>query len=158
MIRRPPRSTRTDTLFPYTTLFRSNRIYTVKRFRSRNALFQLLFRLSKQIMRCLFKGEWTRSRVLWRGLFDGIRFDPPVPGSSASIAWDNIAYISPALEQAIKRERGSQMAEHNHQPGAADQDSLMGKGPHENIDYRQYGLRRSSSGTVTAREAPGRDD
>src|SRR3546814_12189838 len=26
MIRRPPRSTRTDTLFPYTTLFRSNRL------------------------------------------------------------------------------------------------------------------------------------
>src|SRR3546814_6828387 len=27
MIRRPPRSTRTDTLFPYTTLFRSDRSY-----------------------------------------------------------------------------------------------------------------------------------
>src|SRR3546814_21012981 len=27
MIRRPPRSTRTDTLFPYTTLFRSRRPY-----------------------------------------------------------------------------------------------------------------------------------
>src|SRR3546814_10108070 len=26
MIRRPPRSTRTDTLFPYTTLFRSNNL------------------------------------------------------------------------------------------------------------------------------------
>src|SRR3546814_11837157 len=26
MIRRPPRSTRTDTLFPYTTLFRSHKI------------------------------------------------------------------------------------------------------------------------------------
>src|SRR3546814_1404486 len=26
MIRRPPRSTRTDTLFPYTTLFRSERL------------------------------------------------------------------------------------------------------------------------------------
>src|SRR3546814_4661043 len=26
MIRRPPRSTRTDTLFPYTTLFRSSRL------------------------------------------------------------------------------------------------------------------------------------
>src|SRR3546814_14077010 len=26
MFRRPPRSTRTDTLFPYTTLFRSDRI------------------------------------------------------------------------------------------------------------------------------------
>src|SRR3546814_3805556 len=31
MIRRPPRSTRTDTLFPYTTLFRS-RIYKPGRF------------------------------------------------------------------------------------------------------------------------------
>src|SRR3546814_6865058 len=27
MIRRPPRSTRTDTLFPYTTLFRSNLMF-----------------------------------------------------------------------------------------------------------------------------------
>src|SRR3546814_5683823 len=32
MIRRPPRSTRTDTLFPYTTLFRS----TLQRLRSRH--------------------------------------------------------------------------------------------------------------------------
>src|SRR3546814_4585022 len=31
MIRRPPRSTRTDTLFPYTTLFRSLRILTEAR-------------------------------------------------------------------------------------------------------------------------------
>src|SRR3546814_18080181 len=29
MIRRPPRSTRTDTLFPYTTLFRSYRLHEV---------------------------------------------------------------------------------------------------------------------------------
>src|SRR3546814_18027624 len=31
MIRRPPRSTRTDTLFPYTTLFRSDRERSVAR-------------------------------------------------------------------------------------------------------------------------------
>src|SRR3546814_9582570 len=31
MIRRPPRSTRTDTLFPYTTLFRSLRIIETRR-------------------------------------------------------------------------------------------------------------------------------
>src|SRR3546814_1300603 len=31
MIRRPPRSTRTDTLFPYTTLFRSWKIGSCKR-------------------------------------------------------------------------------------------------------------------------------
>src|SRR3546814_4093618 len=30
MIRRPPRSTRTDTLFPYTTLFRSQSKYVCK--------------------------------------------------------------------------------------------------------------------------------
>src|SRR3546814_16747353 len=30
MIRRPPRSTRTDTLFPYTTLFRSRQTYPAK--------------------------------------------------------------------------------------------------------------------------------
>src|SRR3546814_13427958 len=29
MIRRPPRSTRTDTLFPYTTLFRSRRLVDI---------------------------------------------------------------------------------------------------------------------------------
>src|SRR3546814_10155329 len=32
MIRRPPRSTRTDTLFPYTTLFRSLLVQTVEGF------------------------------------------------------------------------------------------------------------------------------
>src|SRR3546814_12438969 len=30
MIRRPPRSTRTDTLFPYTTLFRSNATLAIR--------------------------------------------------------------------------------------------------------------------------------
>src|SRR3546814_10793913 len=41
MIRRPPRSTRTDTLFPYTTLFRSHRplelVHEVVAGRDRNA-------------------------------------------------------------------------------------------------------------------------
>src|SRR3546814_3868529 len=44
MIRRPPRSTRTDTLFPYTTLFRSHRcrhpeVRRGKRRRGRNLAF-----------------------------------------------------------------------------------------------------------------------
>src|SRR3546814_18386476 len=43
MIRRPPRSTRTDTLFPYTTLFRSER--------RRNAcFFKLAVNETKQFM------------------------------------------------------------------------------------------------------------
>src|SRR3546814_3890683 len=44
MIRRPPRSTRTDTLFPYTTLFRSgvNLADVVADFTARRALLQPL--------------------------------------------------------------------------------------------------------------------
>src|SRR3546814_11261847 len=37
MLRRPPRSTRTDTLFPYTTLFRSLRVKLAERPRRRIA-------------------------------------------------------------------------------------------------------------------------
>src|SRR3546814_10213398 len=37
MIRLPPRSTRTDTLFPYTTLFRSARDHRARRRRARTA-------------------------------------------------------------------------------------------------------------------------
>src|SRR3546814_11532630 len=38
MIRRPPRSTRTDTLFPYTTLFRSSKHVTPHSFRHATAV------------------------------------------------------------------------------------------------------------------------
>src|SRR3546814_2862700 len=43
MIRRPPRSTRTDTLFPYTTLFRSEAAGLVQRhnFEGGHAVFEL---------------------------------------------------------------------------------------------------------------------
>src|SRR3546814_20629148 len=52
MIRRPPRSTRTDTLFPYTTLFRSQED------RKRRSMFDELLRYSKLIDlgRPLFQG------------------------------------------------------------------------------------------------------
>src|SRR3546814_15433309 len=40
MIRRPPRSTRTDTLFPYTTLFRSGR-YSFARAQNLNVLLEV---------------------------------------------------------------------------------------------------------------------
>src|SRR3546814_15289486 len=42
MIRRPPRSTRTDTLFPYTTLFRSKRGTEMRRSISLCGLLPLL--------------------------------------------------------------------------------------------------------------------
>src|SRR3546814_8533555 len=51
MIRRPPRSTRTDTLFPYTTLFRSARLILAQR------------RRWQEQAGC---GEATRSGTAWR--------------------------------------------------------------------------------------------
>src|SRR3546814_20952681 len=45
MIRRPPRSTRTDTLFPYTTLFRSSNKRWTSQTRGRHNRVRCLFLL-----------------------------------------------------------------------------------------------------------------
>src|SRR3546814_7100167 len=52
MIRRPPRSTRTDTLFPYTTLFRSDRFGFV--------LEEVLLQLRDRLQRALLGGTDRR--------------------------------------------------------------------------------------------------
>src|SRR3546814_4046076 len=51
MIRRPPRSTRTDTLCPYTTLFRSKQAYLLRRISSEAAIGKLLFANGLSLMR-----------------------------------------------------------------------------------------------------------
>src|SRR3546814_4035969 len=75
MIRRPPRSTRTDTLFPYTTLFRS--VLTAAAFGLLIALFvrsdmsvELVARNSNSLKPMIFKiaGTWGNhegSMQLW---------------------------------------------------------------------------------------------
>src|SRR3546814_9366835 len=83
MIRRPPRSTRTDTLFPYTTLFRSQRLgyflgiefaHAVERYRRNGGTFfdrydrseehtselQSLMRISYAVF-CLKKKKTTKT-------------------------------------------------------------------------------------------------
>src|SRR3546814_12927607 len=47
MIRRPPRSTRTDTLFPYTTLFRSDRVRRTARAHQLEGLFDRIIEAPK---------------------------------------------------------------------------------------------------------------
>src|SRR3546814_20020610 len=49
MIRRPPRSTRTDTLFPYTTLFRSRLVHRHQRRRDPPAAFDVDQRQRRQV-------------------------------------------------------------------------------------------------------------
>src|SRR3546814_13925112 len=80
MIRRPPRSTRTDTLFPYTTLFRSNiggfvagqplnmdgtegpRVQS-----TRDLVAELLLRID---LPCAFQDERMSTRAVERAMID----------------------------------------------------------------------------------------
>src|SRR3546814_4740685 len=63
MIRRPPRSTRTDTLFPYTTLFRSNYHEEIYQLATRDALTDLcnrrhfLEQMEREVARALRHGR-----------------------------------------------------------------------------------------------------
>src|SRR3546814_5123335 len=57
MIRRPPRSTRTDTLFPYTTLFRSPFNYSRKK---QNAFLRGFWWRKQCVQVCLhFLRQWS---------------------------------------------------------------------------------------------------
>src|SRR3546814_2171882 len=49
MIRRPPRSTRTDTLFPYTTLFRSYDIFHFYKFTFFNFSFFIISSIEQHV-------------------------------------------------------------------------------------------------------------
>src|SRR3546814_3692300 len=81
MIRRPPRSTRTDTLFPYTTLFRSSRRRRSKAGRHRltpmnrricrseehTSELQSLMRISYAVF-CLKKKKQMKNKSHWHNL------------------------------------------------------------------------------------------
>src|SRR3546814_4303558 len=86
MIRPPPRSTRTDTLFPYTTLFRSKDSWVVRsiavwsatscifsravnRSEEHTSELQSLMRISYAVF-CLKKKKYTRNRQTTRPLPD----------------------------------------------------------------------------------------
>src|SRR3546814_18346891 len=75
MIRRPPRSTRTDTLFPYTTLFRSLLlpavIFVMRQMARRDEMIFRLLGLRWQLTfrtrnRALHDGMWVYSPNLYR--------------------------------------------------------------------------------------------
>src|SRR3546814_8188365 len=61
MIRRPPRSTRTDTLFPYTTLFRSLRVLPGGPGDTSKAKRETVVTEGRGGMLSVAGGKWTRS-------------------------------------------------------------------------------------------------
>src|SRR3546814_5149543 len=72
IIRRPPRSTRTDTLFPYTTLFRSSRTSRHPVFASGQLRKPGLFRLKSKLPKLRPTQDSTMLRVISANL-NGIR-------------------------------------------------------------------------------------
>src|SRR3546814_3578347 len=92
MIRRPPRSTRTDTLFPYTTLFRSDLTFLQKAFNtlpqsghiSTKSIFNLNSRVIKKHDRAT---RPLKRRIVMASLYSSGRESPlvlTVPGLNNS--------------------------------------------------------------------------
>src|SRR3546814_15743331 len=90
MIRRPPRSTRTDTLFPYTTLFRSCRMGTdsmaVVDGEARVHGLEALRVVDASIMPSIVSGNLNAPTImLAEKLADTIRGREPLPSSDAPV-------------------------------------------------------------------------
>src|SRR3546814_2600813 len=62
MIRRPPRSTRTDTLFPYTTLFRSSVVRSLNHLHLSLDIVFYLFSRSQRKRRMERSSQWNLPR------------------------------------------------------------------------------------------------
>src|SRR3546814_159399 len=98
MIRRPPRSTRTDTLFPYTTLFRSVKLYVTDH---RPAI---LLNLHKRFNAAGIKeyeahdADLIKKESAWNEEFDGIIMDVPCSGSGT---WGR----TPEMMKSFSRKR-----------------------------------------------------
>src|SRR3546814_19297861 len=105
MIRRPPRSTRTDTLFPYTTLFRSLRAIVPRRAPARDHDLGgvLRRRQRRQPQQLRFVGAGVRSRQCRRA-------QRAIPGDrAADFHAEAVAMTGfrPLLRRLRRRERGT---------------------------------------------------
>src|SRR3546814_6099982 len=130
MIRRPPRSTRTDTLFPYTTLFRSEALLVERDPGLVESLRATVERLhARDEARPVRADASTLLRTPLQGNFDIVFVDPPfdddlwaavlaaLPPWLADDAW---LYIESTADRAVEpgtswrlhRERRSRDARH----------------------------------------------
>src|SRR3546814_6687567 len=79
MIRRPPRSTRTDTLFPYTTLFRSRGIFARLTFDRHRILREYRGSVKKGPMMLAAVETVTKADPVWKSR----RHNPDVAAQAA---------------------------------------------------------------------------
>src|SRR3546814_4616284 len=119
MIRRPPRSTRTDTLFPYTTLFRSARrrcarrpsgrcpvrsrarsggVRTRVRSEEHTSELQSLMRISYAVF-CLKKKKQKNKRIISQQIINRIA---KMSKSKQQIQWLHMRHINTRTEREIR--------------------------------------------------------
>src|SRR3546814_7900105 len=89
MIRRPPRSTRTDTLFPYTTLFRSQILDQQQRAlaeerQSEQQTVRQIGDLIRKAHGALSDGSTARAAGVRRTIEEKLAAAPPLPAGLAS--------------------------------------------------------------------------
>src|SRR3546814_19298254 len=111
MIRRPPRSTRTDTLFPYTTLFRAGQYaYRDRKVKKRSFRPLWIQRINAAVrMEGLTYGQFMHGLKL-----AGVALDRKVLAAIAmpegAAFKTTVAHAPPALPQASARHRDRQSA------------------------------------------------
>src|SRR3546814_14435902 len=121
MIRRPPRSTRTDTLFPYTTLFRSGRALE-QRLHHHRAVGQL--RMAVAVAQPVARPDLYRALARPQRAFDQniLGLEPIGPRVHLHRAAHGAGYAAQALQPGDARvpRRPHNRASHGGATGAAD--------------------------------------
>src|SRR3546814_2930448 len=108
MIRRPPRSTRTDTLFPYTTLFRSS-IWDYHRIESPTAFVAVLNEETMSGARWFEGARVNYAQQVFRhaGLADAAGQPAIVAenerGETAALSWPELRRQSASLALELRR-------------------------------------------------------
>src|SRR3546814_19963518 len=118
MIRRPPRSTRTDTLFPYTTLFRSDGHHGADE-ADRCAPGQLQGRVAEGIRRCRkvgapVNGSPTVERVLRDALCSGCGLCPGVSDGDIAVTVVATGYNRPQIQDRVSDAEDTAIAQSRH--------------------------------------------
>src|SRR3546814_13110682 len=111
MIRRPPRSTRTDTLFPYTTLFRSPELEAELEAKNKHEMLEIVRNVLPSNVNCIY----TRQPAPL-GLGHAVLCAAPIVGDEPFVVlladdlMDAPASVTQQLVEAANRQNGSVIA------------------------------------------------
>src|SRR3546814_16609352 len=109
MIRRPPRSTRTDTLFPYTTLFRSGRVIAVGPCGIEVQFATLADNRQADVLGGMFTVGFRAAvaPVLWHGFFPSpAHADHDIVLCAVVVDREHFVRVAPGLKHRLDVERG----------------------------------------------------